>query len=168
MLKFRFTKIQFLRIKLYCEKYPDLDTFSIINDVFRVGRPLFAHGATLVVLNQAEETYANIPKIKLNHESSVDLFSIVGNPSNGTLSSINSTTGVITYIAETGFIGKDIFKFNATAGNQTSPPALVTLSVIPEPIMLKDSPGLGVGLAFGLSLVIVFLIFLVVFLIVKK
>jgi hypothetical protein len=136
--------------------------------LFVLGVPLSVNGAAPVVLDEASETYANTPKnIKLNNMSRVEVFSIVGKPSNGTISAINSTNGVVTYTPNAGFIGDDIFKYNATTGSQTSQPASVTLSVIPEPIILKDSPELRAGLAFGLSLVIVFLIFLAIFLIVR-
>jgi hypothetical protein len=136
--------------------------------LFVLGVPLSVNGAAPVVLDEANETYANTPKnIKLNNMSRVEVFSIVGKPSNGTISAINSTNGVVTYTPNAGFIGDDIFKYDATTGNQTSQPASITLSVIPEPIILKNSPELRAGLAFGLSLVIVFLIFLAIFLIVR-
>ncbi|HYG78294.1 MAG TPA: autotransporter-associated beta strand repeat-containing protein [Planctomycetota bacterium] len=67
-------------------------------------------------------------------------YTIVTQPANGTLSSINQSTGAVTYTPNAGFTGADSFTFtvtdDATGGpaiNLTSAPATVSITVTPAP-----------------------------------
>jgi len=56
-------------------------------------------------------------------------FSILANPSNGTLSGFNSNTGAVTYTADAIFVGVDSFTFIADDDVLTSSPATVSIDV---------------------------------------
>jgi hypothetical protein len=52
-------------------------------------------------------------------------------PTNGTLSALNPSTGVVTYTPNTGFQGTDAFQFTVSTIDNSSAPATVTLIVGP-------------------------------------
>ena len=56
-------------------------------------------------------------------------FAMASQPTHGSLSGFNSTTGAVTYTPTTGYHGSDMFTFTATNGQTTSAPATVTLNV---------------------------------------
>jgi hypothetical protein len=62
-------------------------------------------------------------------------FAVTANPSHGTLSGLNSSTGAVTYTPAAGYTGPDSFQFtvNDTTTNTTSAAATVTIAVVPPP-----------------------------------
>ena len=56
-------------------------------------------------------------------------FAIVTPPVNGTLGSLNASTGAVTYTPNNGFHGSDSFTFTVNNGTNTSAPATVTLNI---------------------------------------
>ena len=54
---------------------------------------------------------------------------IVSPPSNGKLSDINQTTGVVTYTPNTGFTGSDGFTFKANDGKVDSSTGTISITV---------------------------------------
>ncbi|HLM48973.1 MAG TPA: Ig-like domain-containing protein, partial [Solirubrobacteraceae bacterium] len=60
-------------------------------------------------------------------------YSIVTQPSKGTLSNLNTATGTVTYTANQGASGPDSFAFKANDGKSDSNTATVTLSIAAAP-----------------------------------
>jgi uncharacterized repeat protein (TIGR01451 family) len=58
-------------------------------------------------------------------------FVILTNPTNGTLSLLNTNTGAVTYTPKTNYIGNDSFTFRVNNGHTNSLPAAVTITVLP-------------------------------------
>jgi uncharacterized repeat protein (TIGR01451 family) len=56
---------------------------------------------------------------------------IVSNPTNGTLTLLNTNTGAVTYTPNTNYVGNDSFTFRVNNGSVSSPPATVSLTVLP-------------------------------------
>ena len=56
---------------------------------------------------------------------------IVSNPTNGTLTLLNTNTGAVTYTPNTNYVGNDSFTFRVNNGSISSPPATVSLTVLP-------------------------------------
>ncbi|GIU68218.1 MAG: hypothetical protein KatS3mg001_068 [Candidatus Pacearchaeota archaeon] len=71
-------------------------------------------------------------------------FIIVSNPSNGSISNFNSSTGEITYTPNPSFFGTDSFSFKANDGKLDSNIAIVTITVNPipknKPPVIKSQP----------------------------
>jgi uncharacterized delta-60 repeat protein len=81
-----------------------------------------------------------------NEDENLLTFSIVLNPSNGTLSSLTQpTTGgtsqnaTVTYIPNSGFVGNDSFTFKATNNDVDSNTATISITVLTVPIALPGS-----------------------------
>jgi hypothetical protein len=62
-------------------------------------------------------------------ENSPLTFAIASNPSNGTLSNLNTSNGFVVYTSNSGFTGSDSFTFTVNDGDLTSTAATVTLNV---------------------------------------
>ncbi len=58
-------------------------------------------------------------------------YSVVANPSHGTLSGLNTTAGTVTYTPDGGFSGSDSFTYKATNAGGTSAAATVSIAVSP-------------------------------------
>jgi hypothetical protein len=58
-------------------------------------------------------------------------FAVKSNPAHGTVSGLNTSTGVITYTPTANFQGKDSFTFTVSNGTNPSAAATVTLNVAP-------------------------------------
>ncbi len=65
---------------------------------------------------------ADVPALTLT-------YAIASNPTHGTLSGFNASTGSVTYTPTTGYHGTDSFTFTVSNGTNTSSPATVTLNV---------------------------------------
>jgi hypothetical protein len=75
-------------------------------------------------------------------------YSLASQPSHGTLSGLNSGTGVVTYTPKRGFAGTDRFGFNAANSGGTSAAATATITVPkPPPTRLNPSMTWTFGLA---------------------
>ncbi len=64
------------------------------------------------------------------NQSNAVTVTIVTAPTNGT-ATVNSTTGVVTYVPTTGFIGSDSYAYTLTNNGATSAPITVNISIIP-------------------------------------
>ena len=71
-------------------------------------------------------------------------YSIVSQPSHGTVSITNAATGAYTYTPNTGFIGSDSFTFKANDGYKDSNTATVSASV-------TDSPPVAQGASYNVT-----------------
>jgi hypothetical protein len=58
-------------------------------------------------------------------------FSIVTKPAHGTLGTLNTSTGAVTYTPSNNFQGKDSFTFTVSNGTNKSAPATIALNVAP-------------------------------------
>jgi len=100
---------------------------------------------------QAVNTAENVPVVITltgTDPNSLPLtFSIVGNPTNGTLSGLNSGTGTVTYTPNTNYTGADSFTFRVNNGQTNSTPATVNLSVIPAADLVVVESGPATALA---------------------
>jgi hypothetical protein len=70
-------------------------------------------------------------------------YSIVSEPSHGSLGTINQATGQVAYTPNTGFTGSDSFTYQATSANGTSATATVSLTVNPAPTCQNVSTSTG-------------------------
>lgn len=77
-------------------------------------------------LETAMETEIEFPFYAYDPYNAPLTFSIVDQPTNGTATQIN---GVCTYTPDAGFAGTDTFTYQATNGEFTSDPALITMVV---------------------------------------
>jgi hypothetical protein len=76
-------------------------------------------------------------------ESSPLTFSIVTNPTNGSLGAItpiNATSASVLYTPNSGFTGNDSFTFRVNDGTADSSPATVTINVEAAPVANDDAP----------------------------
>jgi hypothetical protein len=79
-------------------------------------------------------------------------YSIDQDPSDGTLGTLNTSNGHVTYTPQAGFSGVDKFTFTATSSDGTASPATVTITVNPQaPSAQISSPGGGQTYAVGAS-----------------
>jgi uncharacterized repeat protein (TIGR01451 family) len=83
-------------------------------------------------------------------------FAIIGNPVNGTLSGLNTNTGVVTYTPGTNYTGADSFTFRVNNGQTNSAAATVSLTVTPvaDLVVVQSGPASGVAgsnLVFSVS-----------------
>jgi VCBS repeat-containing protein len=103
-----------------------------------------------VANNQSVTTPEDIAKVITLTASDVDgdtlTYSIVANPTNGTISGFNAVTGSLTYRPNTNFNGVDHFTFVANDGTVNSSAALLTITVTP----VNDAPG-AANDAYGLN-----------------
>jgi CSLREA domain-containing protein len=60
-------------------------------------------------------------------------YAIVGNPSHGSLSGFNASTGAVTYTPTAGYFGPDSFTYNATNAGGTSSTVTVAITVTTPP-----------------------------------
>jgi uncharacterized repeat protein (TIGR01451 family) len=74
-------------------------------------------------------------------------FAIVGNPVNGTLTGLNTNTGVVTYVPGTNYTGADSFTFRVNNGQTNSAAATVSLTVTPvaDLVVVQSGPASGVA-----------------------
>ena len=74
-------------------------------------------------------------------------FAIVGNPANGTLTGLNTNTGVVTYVPGTNYTGADSFTFRVNNGQTNSAAATVSLTVTPvvDLVVVQSGPVSGVA-----------------------
>jgi uncharacterized repeat protein (TIGR01451 family) len=72
-------------------------------------------------------------------------FAIVGNPANGTLSLLNTTTGTVIYTPGTNYTGADSFTFRVNNGQTNSAVATVNLTVAPvaDLVVVESGPASG-------------------------
>ncbi len=72
-------------------------------------------------------------------------FAIVGNPPNGTVSSLNPNAGTVTYTPGTNYAGADSFTFRVNNGQTNSAPATVTISIAPvaDLAVVQSGPASG-------------------------
>lgn len=80
----------------------------------------------------------NIQLVATDADSDALIYSIVSNPTNGTLSSFNSATGQVKYMPNSGFSGSDSFTFRANDGSEDSNVAIVSITV--NPIIPLNNP----------------------------
>ena len=101
-------------------------------------QPVVNHGPVandqLVKISNTANTNNNNNSIKLTATdqdpfSKLLTFSLVTNPSQGTLSNFNSSSGSLVYTPNTGFTGVDSFKFKANDGYLDSNNANVSIKV---------------------------------------
>jgi hypothetical protein len=76
-----------------------------------------------------ENTPLSITLTGSDPENAALTFAISTNPSNGTLSGLNQSTGVVTYTPAAAFTGSDAFTFTVSDGTNTSSAATVNLTV---------------------------------------
>ena len=80
-------------------------------------------------------------------------YAIATNPSHGTLSNFNASTGAVTYAPSAGYHGADSFTFTASNGTNTSAAATVSLTVaVGTPIATAQSVTTAANTAKGITL----------------
>ncbi len=83
--------------------------------------------------NEQEPTEIDLSCVSANHPGGSETYSIVSQPSHGSLSSLDATDGVVDYTPAHGFSGTDTFTFKANDGSDNSNTAIVTIDVTPPP-----------------------------------
>ena len=85
--------------------------------------------ANALSVNTDYETALSITCTGSDPESDTLTFTKTVDPSNGSLSTLNSSTGVVTYTPNSAFSGTDSFKFKVNDGIEDSTAATVTVTV---------------------------------------
>ena len=85
--------------------------------------------ANALSVNTDYETALSITCTGSDPESDTLTFTKTVDPSNGSLSTLNSSTGVVTYTPNSAFSGTDTFKFKVNDGIEDSTAATVTITV---------------------------------------
>ena len=79
-------------------------------------------------------------------------YAIVSGPSNGTLGTINQTTGQVVYTPNSGYSGPDSFTYDATSSNGTATAQTVSITVVPAPTCQPVSTSTPAGQAVTVQL----------------
>jgi uncharacterized repeat protein (TIGR01451 family) len=74
-------------------------------------------------------------------------FAIAGNPTNGTLTALNTNTGAVKYTPGTNYNGADSFTFRVNNGQTNSAPATVSITVAPVADLAVVVSGPATGFA---------------------
>jgi hypothetical protein len=104
----------------------------------------FSFNIQVTIVNQAPKAVAAAYNLGMGVELSKTLgatdvdsnaftFAVSANPTHGTITSLNATTGAFTYAAEAGFIGTDTFEYTVNDGEYTSAPKTITIVVANQP-----------------------------------
>ena len=116
----------------------DSFTFTVNNGV------VTSNTATVSVTVATGTPTANAQSVTISHNTATAItlmgsdddtpglpltYAISTNPTHGTLSGFNASTGSVTYTPSAGYAGSDSFKFTVSNGTNTSSAATVTLTV---------------------------------------
>jgi len=119
---------------------------------------IYAYGATgpvatNLVVGVLEDTTANLTL--LGGGSGTVSYAILTNPTNGTLGSLDMSTGAVSYIPSTNYFGADSFVFAVSAaGQQAMGTVSITVSPVNDaPIAISQSVTNGEDESFGITLV---------------
>ena len=125
------------------------NTNFLVNVVVSDGIGFVTQDYTLTVVNVVAPPVNNAPvannqNVVTNMNTSVGItltatdadgntltYSIVSNPTHGTISGFNAATGTLTYTPHTGHVGADSFTFRANDGTVNSNTATVSITVNP-------------------------------------
>ena len=107
--------------------------------------------ATNMVLGVLEDTATNLTLLGGGGTVS---YAILTNPTNGTLGTLNTNTGVVAYTPNTNYVGADYFRFTVSAGGQqaTGAVSLTITAVNDAPIAFSQSVTNGEDTSFAITL----------------
>jgi hypothetical protein len=103
--------------------------------------------ATAQALTVAESTAKNVTLAGTAPNGDPFTFIVASNPSHGTLSEFDGSTGAVTYTPASGYTGSDSFQFKVsdTATNLSSSAATVSITVAPLPVANPQSVSASAG-----------------------